>query len=556
MAFLNDWVALDALALNMLTMIGLALGVDYSLLIVSRFREELAAGAGVAEALEEALSRAGRTVVFAGTALAVGMLGALLIAPGNLLVSATLGVIVACVLAVATALLFIPAALALLGTHVNQWQLWTARRENPWVRLSERLSSKPGIAVLLATLPLLFLSAPALALNTGPPNVQNLPPDNSARKSYEAFERDRGAGWATPFEVTFTGNGPMTTDQRLRRLKRFQMQAAGLDGVDAVLGPASLLDRTHILRQITRSVVTGRVQIARLERSLRRLVRGTARLDTGLEQADAGSNALANGLGQAANGSSQIAGGTAAAVPQTQQLASGVQATGKGANQLAGASARASSGAKRLQKAIDELTRVLTEENRDFDTKLSNPLDTAQSDVQSALRSLGSASPAAQADPFVQRARQNVSDALTALGTLQSNLSSYATELDANTAAAKEISRGMERLVNGLAQIASRQRAAGLRDRAHRVRRDPARQRSGSAQRRRAAAQLRDQPAAQWRPGGQWRRRGPRRRPRPRERGGESDRTRAPAAARQRRGGETGERAPGAPAAPAGNRRR
>ncbi len=59
MGFLNDWVALDALALNMLTMIGLALGVDYSLLIVSRFREELAAGAGVAEALEEALSRAG-----------------------------------------------------------------------------------------------------------------------------------------------------------------------------------------------------------------------------------------------------------------------------------------------------------------------------------------------------------------------------------------------------------------------------------------------------------------------------------------------------------------
>src|SRR4051812_11930102 len=293
MAFLNDWFALDALALNMLTMIGLALGVDYSLLIVSRFREELAAGAGVAEALEEALARAGRTVVFAGTALAVGMLGALLIAPGNLLVSATLGVIVACVLAVAAALLAIPAGLALLGTRVNQWQLWTARRENPWVRLSERLSSKPGIAALLATIPLLLLSAPALALDTGPPNVQNLPPDNSARKSYEGFERDRGAGWATPFEVTFSGKGPMTTERRLQRLKRFQLQAAGLEGVDAVLGPASLLDRTRILRQITRSVVTGRIQIRRLERSLRRLVGGTAVLDRGLGRAAAGSHVLA-----------------------------------------------------------------------------------------------------------------------------------------------------------------------------------------------------------------------------------------------------------------------
>jgi RND superfamily putative drug exporter len=455
MSFLNDWFALDALALNMLTMIGLALGVDYSLLIVSRFREELASGAGVAEALEEALARAGRTVVFAGTALAVGMLGALLIAPGNLLVSATLGVIVACVLAVAVALLAIPAGLALLGTRVNQWQLWTARRENPWVRLSERLSSKPGIAVLLATLPLLFLSAPALALDTGPPNVENLPPDNSARKSYESFERDRGAGWATPFEVTFTGDGPMTTDRRLRRLKRFQMQAARQKGVEAVLGPASLLDRTRILRQITRSVVTGQVQIARLERSLRRLVRGQAKLDAGLEQASAGSQTLADGLGQAAAGSGQIAGGTAAAVPQTQQLANGVQQTSKGAGQLANASGRASSGAKRLDTAIDELTRVLTQEDSDFEAKLSDPLDSAQSDVQAALRNLGSASPAAQADPFVQRARQSISQALTSLGTVQSNLSSYATELDANTAAAKEISRGMQRLVTGLAQIAS-----------------------------------------------------------------------------------------------------
>ncbi len=455
MSFLNDWFALDALALNMLTMIGLALGVDYSLLIVSRFREELAAGASVSEALEEALARAGRTVVFAGTALAVGMLGALLIAPGNLLVSATIGVIVACVLAVAVGLLAIPASLALLGTRVNSWQLWSARRENPWVRLSERLSSKPGIAVLLTTLPLLFLSAPALALDTGPPNVENLPPENSARKSYEEFERDRGAGWATPFEVTFTGNGPMTTDRRLRRLTRFEKQAAKQKGVEAVLGPADLLDRTRILRQITRSVVTGQVQIARLERSLRRLVRGQARLDAGLEQASAGSQALADGLGQAATGSGQIAGGTAAAVPQTQQLANGVQQTSKGADQLASASGRANSGARRLDTAIDELTRVLTQEDSDFEAKLSDPLDSAQSDVQAALRNLGSASPAAQADPFVQRARQSISQALTSLGTVQSNLSSYATELNANTAAAKEISRGMQRLVTGLAQISS-----------------------------------------------------------------------------------------------------
>ena len=212
MGALNEAFQLDALALNMLTMIGLALGVDYSLLIVSRFREELAAGRDVESAVEQAVMRAGRTVVFAGTALAVGMLGALFIAPGALLESATLGVVVACVLAVITALFAIPAGLAALGTNVNRWQLWSSTGQNPWVRLSERVSRKPMAAVLLTTFPLLLLSAPALALDTGPPNVENLPPDNASRKSFEAFQRDRGAGWATPFEVDFQTEGPITTE--------------------------------------------------------------------------------------------------------------------------------------------------------------------------------------------------------------------------------------------------------------------------------------------------------------------------------------------------------
>ena len=75
--------------------------------------------------------RAGRTVVFAGTALAVGMLGAFFIAPGALLESATLGVVVACVLAVVTALFAIPAGLAALGTNVNRWQLWSSTGAEP-----------------------------------------------------------------------------------------------------------------------------------------------------------------------------------------------------------------------------------------------------------------------------------------------------------------------------------------------------------------------------------------------------------------------------------------
>ena len=455
MGGLNEVFGLDALALNMLTMIGLALGVDYSLLIVSRFREELANGRDVAGAVEESVQRAGRTVVFAGTALAVGMLGAFFIAPGSLLESATLGVVVACVLAVVTALFAIPAALAALGTNVNRWQLWSSRAENPWVRLSERVSRKPGVAVLLTMFPLLLLTAPALALDTGPPNVENLPPGDASRKSFEAFQRDRGAGWATPFEVDFQTEGPITTEARLRRLKRFQQQVAGEPGIEAVLGPASLLERTEVLRSLTRQIASGGRQLNRLERGLERLLFATGRLNRGLEEGAAGATALNNGLGQAAAGSDEIARGTGAAVPQTQRLAEGVQQTGAGADRLNRAAGRASRGARELEDAIDELARVIIEQADDAETRLIDPVNSAQSAVQSALRNLGSVGPAAAADPAVQRARADVQRALAALGPLKSNIDDYATQFEANSVAAREITRGLDRLVAGLARIAS-----------------------------------------------------------------------------------------------------
>jgi RND superfamily putative drug exporter len=451
---LNHHFALDALALNMLTMIGLALGVDYSLLIVSRFREELSGGATVEQAVIQAVARAGRTVIFAGTALAVGMLGALAIAPGALLESATFGVIVACGLAVSAAIFAIPAALALLGPNVDRWQLWSARRENPWVRLSERLSSKPGVAAALAIFPLLLLTTPALALNTGPPNVANLPPDNAARKSYEGFERDRGAGWATPFEVTFHTSGPITTEKRLRALKQFQLAVAREPGVQAVLGPASLLDRTAVLRRLTRQIATGGQQLTQLERGLRRLLVGTGRLNQGLQQGAEGAHALTNGLAQAKTGSSQIASGTAAAAPRTKQLANGVGQTGQGAHRLSQASRRADKGSRRLLDAIRTLTSSLVKQNRRSDTRLSTPVQDAQSSVQSALRNLGSASPGAAADPAVARAKQDIQTALSRLAPLSSNIADYATEFDVNALAAKRILRGMETLAAGLTQLA------------------------------------------------------------------------------------------------------
>jgi putative drug exporter of the RND superfamily len=453
MGAVNEVIEVDALALNMVTMIGLALGVDYSLLVVSRFREELAAGKSVAGAVEEATTRAGRTVLFAGAALGVGMLGALLIAPGALLVSATMGVIVAAVMAVTVALFAMPAGLAVLGRNVNRWQFGGARTGNAWIRIAERSLRKPGVAAFFVLLPLLVLSAPALALDTGPPNVANLPPDDASRKSYEAFERDRGVGWSTPFEVTFKTDGPITTSRRLRILSDYQNRISKLDGVNQVLGPADLRERTAVLRRITRTLVTSGSQLSALERGLRRARRGTGELRNGLAAGASGADQLVQGLDQAARGSGQIARGVKRAAPQTRRLAEGLAEAQTGAERLHKNSNRARRGARRIETNLQELQSSLNEDNNNSDTRLTGPLNRAQSAVQAALRDLGSISPQAAQDPAVQRARQDVQRALAELGPLKTNLADYTTDLDTNALASREIYRGTQRLADALAKL-------------------------------------------------------------------------------------------------------
>lgn len=464
MAVIGRHVEIDALALNLVAMIGLALGVDYSLLIVSRFREELANGRSVADAVEEVTARAGRTVLFAGTALTVGMLCMLAIAPGALLVSSALGVIVATVMAVVVALFAMPALLVAIGTNVDRWQFGGARTRSPWVAIAERALHRPGAAAFFVLLPLVLLSAPALAFHTGPPNVANLPPGNAARKAYEDFARLRGVGWATPYEVDFATDGPITTTARLAALQRFQDRASRLPGVEAVMGPAVLRDRAAVLRNATRQALSAATPLARLEHGLRSAADGTSLLHDGLAAGADGSRQLVSGLDQVAAGSGQLASGTAQAAPATRQLADGVARTGKGASQLANGLKRVDKGTEKLQANIDVLRDSLTDEDRHANARLVNPLDRAQSSVQDALRLLGSIGPAAAADPNVQRARGKIADALTGLGDVALNLSTSVTTQGANATAARALSKGTARLRKALTKLSdgSGQLATGI----------------------------------------------------------------------------------------------
>ena len=360
-------------------------------------------------------------------------------------------------LAVAVATLAMPAALAVLGTGVNRWPLRRPGSSAAWPQRAERMLRRPGVAALFVLLPLALLAAPAVALKTGPPNVANLPSGDSARKSYEAFERSRGAGWSTPYEVVFHANGPITTTQRLRALGRFQNRVAKLDGVEAVLGPAELLDRTAVLRQITRDVTSGQKQVKRLEGGLKRTRNGTGQLRNGLASGATGAGKLAAGLGQAAAGSQQLAQGATAAAPQTRRLADGVQQTKDGARQL---TRRPGPGARRHRRSSRRTSMSCA-------TRSSRPTGPrrASSTTPRLRRSLrcsrrcatSAASPTRRspAIPPCSARRTTCSARSTQLGPLKTNLASYTTDLSANATASKDLARGVTRLSNALAQLAA-----------------------------------------------------------------------------------------------------
>ena len=181
-AFLSKWWHLSILIQNIATILGLGLGIDYALLMVSRFREALANGQSAAQASETAAREAGRTLLISGSTVAIGFAALVTVPISDLRSIGVAGFLVAsaCVL---LANWILPAILALLGTRIDVWRLpfleWanpdSARMRERWRRWSYAVTAKPWRALLLAGGPLLLLASQALQLQLGLPRIDWLP---------------------------------------------------------------------------------------------------------------------------------------------------------------------------------------------------------------------------------------------------------------------------------------------------------------------------------------------------------------------------------------------
>jgi RND superfamily putative drug exporter len=203
--------------LNLATLLGLGLGVDYSLLMTNRFREELAARGGGADAVGDAVvatvESAGRAVFFSGLTVLLGLAGLVLF---EFMVLRSVGIAGAIVvgLAVLAALTLLPAVLTIVGTRIDALSLGR-RRSNPegdgyWARLAGWVMERP-IAVLVPTLGLLvLLGGPFLHVRFNAPDASILPPSVPSREAYEVLAREFGEGEFAPIVLAVRTDGPAT----------------------------------------------------------------------------------------------------------------------------------------------------------------------------------------------------------------------------------------------------------------------------------------------------------------------------------------------------------
>ncbi|MEA2364287.1 MAG: putative drug exporter of the superfamily [Thermoleophilaceae bacterium] len=250
----SELTSVSIFALNLVTGLGLGLAIDYSLFIVSRYREEIARTGPGPEAMRRTLATAGRTVLFSSLTVA-GAIASLVVFPQRFLYSMGIGGFCVALIAAAIALIVLPAVLTLLGARVNSLTpAFLARRaerdarvaeEGFWYRLSRLVMRFPGrIAAATATL-LIVLGIPFLGINFTSVDAQVLPKSTSARQVDDTLRSQFPPYRDTP--VTLAVNGGRGEAARAAQA------AAAVPGAAAVGQPRELRGGTYAIDVVSKA---------------------------------------------------------------------------------------------------------------------------------------------------------------------------------------------------------------------------------------------------------------------------------------------------------------
>ena len=205
---------LSIFVVNMLTGMGLALGIDYALFVVSRFREERALGRGKHDAIVKTGSTASRAVLFSGTAFVLAMTGLLLV-QSTIMRSLAVGAILVGIVSVVAALTLVPALLSLVGDGVNRLRVPFLAREIErdaaqesrfWGWIVRRVMRRPALSFAIAAAALLAVAAPLLGMNIGAAGIGTLPDELVSKQGLVALQQSFPRAGAEPARIVVQGD--------------------------------------------------------------------------------------------------------------------------------------------------------------------------------------------------------------------------------------------------------------------------------------------------------------------------------------------------------------
>ncbi|MFD3811966.1 MMPL family transporter [Rhodococcus sp. NPDC058639] len=232
---LTMFTDVSSYALNITSLIGLGLAIDYGLFIVSRFREELNAGAEVIAATKRTMFTAGRTVMFSAALLICAFAG-MLVFPQSVLRSLGLGAMASVFSAALLSLTAVPAVLALLGHRINAWT-WDreasarseARAVRFWGRVVRNVMRRPATIAIVITAGLLVLATPVFKAGFGEIEYTALPEDSPARAATQKLLDDFSSSGNGATLVVRGDNGQTPSAEAVREVSR---AATALDGIE------------------------------------------------------------------------------------------------------------------------------------------------------------------------------------------------------------------------------------------------------------------------------------------------------------------------------------
>jgi RND superfamily putative drug exporter len=229
MRVVNEATSLSVFSVNLVTGLGLGLAIDYSLFVISRFREELQHGDGTAPALQRTMATAGRTVIFSSVTVAAA-LAALLVFPQKFLYSMGIGGLIVSLMGALVALTVLPALLAVLGTNIDRFSVGRRGAESGfWYRLSRGVMRRPGrVAAATATL-LIVLGLPFAGVQFTGVDASVLPESQSARVVSDALAKEFPLDPTSPAYVAVRGTASDA--------KAVQQRLTGLEGAAEVSAP-------------------------------------------------------------------------------------------------------------------------------------------------------------------------------------------------------------------------------------------------------------------------------------------------------------------------------